>query len=89
MQIVVGLLIHRKVMASLHGQGTGRYSAEEITTFKKLIWVNVNELLVESRTKLAKTAANDAVFWALGHDEPSEADAVLFGFVVSAVVSTA
>ncbi|MCJ1400448.1 hypothetical protein MMC11_003653 [Xylographa trunciseda] len=91
-QLVVGLLAYRKITQTLYGQGTMRFSAEEISSFKHQIWENVNALLVESRRKKKKkieTGIGDAVFWVLGEDQPTEADAVLFGFVASGLVCTA
>ena len=43
-QLVVGLLIYRKVSRTLHGQDTGRFSAEEISLFRQRVWGNVNAL---------------------------------------------
>lgn len=73
-------------MQTLYGQGTARFSDEEISSFKKRIWGSLDALLVASRQK---TNSVDELFWVLGGDQPSEADAVLFGFIVSALVSTA
>ena len=89
MQVVVGLLAYRNVMKTLYGQGTGRFSGEEISSFRQQIWENVNALLVESRRNRTETDASDAMFWVLGGDGPSEADAVLFGFIAPALVCTA
>ena len=83
LQVVIGLLVHRRVMRTLYGQGTARFSTEEISSFRKQIWENLNALLVASR---AKQAEPDAMFWVLGGDGPSEADATLFGFITSAMV---
>lgn len=88
-QVVVGLLAYRKVSQTLYGQGTGRYSAEEISSFRQEIWENVNALLVASRRKKAETSASDEIFWVLGFNGPSEADTVLFGFIAAALVCTA
>jgi len=88
-QLVVGLLAYRKVSQTLYGQGTGRFSAEEISSFRQQVWENVDALLVASRRKKTETGASDAVFWVLGGNGPSEADTVLFGFIASALVCTA
>lgn len=85
-QVVVGLLAHRGVMQTLHGQGTARFSAEEISSFRRQIWENVNALLVASRGKRTET---DVTFWVLGGEGPSEADATLFGFIAAAMVCEA
>ena len=82
----MGVLAHRGVMQTLHGQGTARFSTEEISSFRRRIWENINALLVASRAKRTET---DALFWVLGGNGPSEADATLFGFVAAAMVCQA
>ena len=84
-QLVVGLLAYRENMKRLYGQGTGRFSAEEIASFRREIWESFDTLLAASRRKSKKTEA----FWVLGGERPSEADAVVFGFVVAALVCKA
>ncbi|KZF20523.1 hypothetical protein L228DRAFT_222567 [Xylona heveae TC161] len=87
MQLIVGLIAYRKVMQTLHGQGTSRFTPEEIDVFRRKVWENVNALLVTSK---AKAKAGDAsTFWALGGTGPSEFDATLFGFIASALVCPA
>lgn len=83
--MLVGLLVHRNTLRTLHGQGTGRYSDDEIRASKREIWEAVNGLLAESRAR----APRKEPFWALGGDKPTEADATVFGFVVSVLISTA
>lgn len=89
MQLVVGLLAYRKVSQTLHGQGTGRFSAEEISSFRQQIWENVNALVVASRGEKTDTGAAKAPFWVSGGNKPSEADASLFAFISSALICTA
>lgn len=85
-RVVVGFMISRNTMQMLNGQGTGRYSSDEIRAFRQEIWDNINELLISSRT----TAVDDAKpFWVLGGDNPTEADCTLFGFIVSVLLCTA
>ncbi|KAF2809469.1 uncharacterized protein BDZ99DRAFT_463263 [Mytilinidion resinicola] len=86
-RVLVGLLAYRKTVQTLYGQGTGRYSADEIRAFRLEIWENINVLLAAS--KAASTVDNHSPFWILGGESPSEADAVVFGFVVSVLVCTA
>jgi hypothetical protein len=88
-QVLVGLLAYRKTMQTAWGQGTGRLSPEEIHALVQETWENINALLIESRRKKTETSATDATFWILGGSKPSEADAALFGFIVSALVCTA
>jgi hypothetical protein len=89
-RIVVGMLVYRSTITTLHGQGTGRYTAEEIAYFRKTIWDGINDLLVESKSK-AKSAITDSrvPFWVFAGEKPTEADATLFGFIVSVLTSTA
>lgn len=97
MRVLVGLLIYRNTTNTLHGQGTGRHTAEEIAAFRAEIWETLAGLLAASRTKQAggstrstrSKKADDEPFWALGGEEPTEADTVLFGFIVSVLICTA
>lgn len=88
-QVVVGLLAHRKITQTLYGQGTMRFSPEEISSFRKQIWESLNALLVASRSKTKETGTGSVAFWVLGGDEPSEADTAVFGFICSALVCAA
>ncbi|KAL3494789.1 hypothetical protein BJX62DRAFT_27800 [Aspergillus germanicus] len=90
-RILVGLLIYRRTVQTLHGQGTGRYTDGEIQSFRVEVWEAVNDLLVASKAKKAQAHGDgeDGPFWVLGGNDPSEADAALFGFVVSGLISTA
>ncbi|KAI0518028.1 hypothetical protein F5B22DRAFT_88498 [Xylaria bambusicola] len=83
---LVGSMIHRSTVSTLHGQGTGRFSAEEIGHFRREIWASFADLLLESRSKTPK---EDEPFWVLGGPEPTEVDTVMFGFVVSTLLCTA
>ncbi|KAI0152734.1 hypothetical protein GGR57DRAFT_470119 [Xylariaceae sp. FL1272] len=89
-RIFIGQLAYRNTVATLHGQGTGRFSAEEIGEFRNEIWSSFNDLLLESKVKNGtKGKGDDEPFWVLGGDEPTEVDATLFGFIVSALLCTA
>lgn len=85
-RLIVGLIIYRKSVQTLHGQGVGRLSEEEIKLFRQEIWATFNDLLVS-----AKKGADqrDKPFWVLGGGYPTEADASLFGFIVSVLMCTA
>ena len=89
LQLIIGPLVYRKISQTLHGQGTGRFSAEEIISFRQQVWENVDALLVASRRKITETGAGDVMFWVLGGNGPSEADTVLFGFIASVLVCAA
>ncbi|RWA09247.1 hypothetical protein EKO27_g5868 [Xylaria grammica] len=86
-RVFVGNMIYRNTVATLHGQGTGRFSAEEIGLFRREIWESFADLVLESQTKTR--VAEGEPFWVLGGPEPTEVDATLFGFVVSTLLSTA
>jgi hypothetical protein len=88
MQVIAGHFIYNKTVQTLHGQGTGRFTDEEIRTFRLEIWENINKLLESSQKKL-DTKKRDDVFWVLGDSHPSEADMVLFGMIVSVLVCSA
>lgn len=88
MKIVVGLLIYRGTMKTLHGQGTGRYSDDEIRSFRLEIWEGINALLARSR-KTATSNTDGKPFWVLGDENPTEADASLFAFIISVLTCTA
>ncbi|KAJ4164848.1 hypothetical protein LMH87_006503 [Akanthomyces muscarius] len=85
---VVGWMAQRATVRTLHGQGTGRLSDDEVLMFKEEVWEGVEALLAEAKKKRT-TGGDDAPFWVLGEEEPSEADATLFGFIIGGLVSTA
>ena len=87
-QVLVGQLSYRKMSATLYGQGTGRFTAEEITKFKKEVWENVNAILTASSRKRGSGAPN-GMFFVLGGNGPTEADTTLFGFIASGLVCAA
>ncbi|KAI0400259.1 hypothetical protein F4802DRAFT_501942 [Xylaria palmicola] len=87
LRALVGLLAYRGTVATLHGQGTGRFSADEIAAFRREVWGALADLLLES-SSAARSGGGDP-FWLLGGPEPTEADATLFGFVVSTLLATA
>ncbi|KAK1707639.1 putative glutathione S-transferase [Colletotrichum lupini] len=79
-QNLIGLLAYRGVTRTLYGQGTGRFSTEELAEFRRDVWGHVNALLSETRL----TAPDlQTPFWVLGGKSPSEADATVFGFIAS------
>jgi hypothetical protein len=88
MQVVLGYIIHRNTVKNLHGQGTGRFTDEEIAEFREEIWRNIDNLLKLSKSKLG-AKQKDVPFWLLGGSDPSEADMTLFGFIVSVLICTA
>ncbi|KAI1324364.1 hypothetical protein F5Y16DRAFT_308370 [Xylariaceae sp. FL0255] len=85
-RVLVGLLAYRGNVATFHGQGTGRLTADEIDTFRLEIWSSFADLLLDSKTKSQDKAGP---FWVLGGAQPTEADASLFGMLSSSLISTA
>lgn len=85
-RVAVGLLIWRKINASLYGQGTGRFSAEEIRAFRVKIWRHIEDLLAEAKRK---AGSSDGVFWIFGGSEPTEADTAVYGFIIGGLVCRA
>ncbi|RFU27093.1 hypothetical protein B7463_g9259, partial [Scytalidium lignicola] len=83
-RVLIGSLIYRGSVRTLHGQGTGRYTADELRAFRREIWESVNGLLVSNKAR----TASDRPLWVFGGDEPTEADATLFGFIVSVLICT-
>lgn len=86
MQVIVGLIIYRGISSTLYGQGVGRYTEEEIMGMKRQGWAHINALLTEARRV---SQGRDGPFWVLGGDEPTEADATIFGFVASSLICDA
>lgn len=84
-RIVVGLIVWRTVQANLAGQGTGRYNADEVRTFRQEVWDSMEILLVESKKK----SRDAGLFWVLGGDKPTEADMSLFGSIVAIIACPA
>ncbi|KAK3357896.1 hypothetical protein B0T25DRAFT_451861 [Lasiosphaeria hispida] len=82
LRALVGLLASRQVVAVLFGQGTGRFDKEEVNGFKREVWEGVEGLLREARTEAGP-------FWVLGGAQPTEGDAVVYGFVIAALVCDA
>ncbi|KAK4456558.1 hypothetical protein QBC42DRAFT_322311 [Cladorrhinum samala] len=89
LRVIVGNLAFRGVTKMLWGQGAGRYTDEEAAGMKGEVWEGLSALLEESRTRREKKQGGDGPFWVLGRDEPTEADATVYGFVVAALVCDA
>ncbi|KAJ6110667.1 hypothetical protein N7486_002902 [Penicillium sp. IBT 16267x] len=78
-RVVVGNMIYNKNFRNMMGQGTGKFSAEEIAAFRIDIWDTLNAVISESRAQ----SRGKGPFWVWGGDAPTEADAVVYGFIVS------
>ena len=81
-------MIYRKQVATLHGQGTGRYSDEEVSAMRRECWQSIEDLLAESMKTSRRNGNAKGPFWAIGGDEPTEVDATLFGFTNCVMVAT-
>jgi hypothetical protein len=66
--------------------GILKFSADEIGNFRREIWETANSQLTAAR---AQSRDRQGPFWLYGGAAPTEADAVLFGFIVSGLVCTA
>ncbi|KAF2787304.1 hypothetical protein K505DRAFT_329772 [Melanomma pulvis-pyrius CBS 109.77] len=88
LRVVVGMLAFRGNVRKLHDQGTGRFSDAEIRGFIEEIWTGVDGLLEDSR-RMNLGRPEGECYWVLGGEEPTEADATVYGFVASVLVSKA
>ncbi|RSL41433.1 hypothetical protein CEP53_012758 [Fusarium sp. AF-6] len=86
LQVLVGFLVHQNVTKVLWGQGTGRFTDDEVAALREEVWESVDALISEARTS---GADRDGPFWALGGKEPTEVDASLFAFIASALTCDA
>ncbi|KAI0470117.1 putative glutathione S-transferase [Xylariaceae sp. FL0804] len=89
LRLLVGVLARRGTEATLRGQGTGRFSGAEVAAFRADIWAAFADLLRAARPAKEEEEGEGGPFWVLGGPAPTEADACLFGFVVSVLVCTA
>lgn len=86
LRIIIGWMAYRQNVQTLHGQGIGRFSSEEIAAMRAEIWENLSTLLLSAK-RVQSNEYSDGVFWIHGRRTPSEIDAVCFGFIVSALIS--
>src|ERR1700761_1406231 len=84
LRVLVGCLVHRSVTSTLHGQGVGRLTTQEVRGLKTEIWKAIDDVLGK---RLRVAPGSQTVAWVLGGESPTEADATLFGFIVSVLVS--
>ncbi|KAE8163903.1 hypothetical protein BDV40DRAFT_299050 [Aspergillus tamarii] len=84
-RVVVGIMVYNKVTRTFTGQGTMLFSTEEINSLAQEIWERINGALIEARSRHVERRGQGP-FWVLGGEEPTEADAALFGFIVSGLV---
>lgn len=82
LKFLLGIVIHRKIVQTVHLQGCRRYSAVEQRAFRHEIWETLEAMLAEQR----REAKDDQPFWCLGGERPTESDAVVFAFINSALI---
>ncbi|KAJ5573553.1 uncharacterized protein N7459_007980 [Penicillium hispanicum] len=86
MQVIVGNIIYNKNVRTLHGQGTLRFSTEEIADSRAEVWATLNGHVAAVH---ARHQDREGPFWVWGGVAPTEADASLYGFIVSGLVCAA
>ncbi|KAK4220663.1 hypothetical protein QBC38DRAFT_493739 [Podospora fimiseda] len=82
LRVIVGNLVCKNVSKALWGQGIGRFTDEEAKKMRREIWEGLSGLLGSVRK-------DKGVFWVLGGEGPTEADATVFGFIVGGLVCDA
>ncbi|KAH8701750.1 putative glutathione S-transferase [Talaromyces proteolyticus] len=82
----VGIMIWRNINAGLYGQGTGRFTPDEIHTFRDRIWDNIENLLADARRK---AGVKSGPFWIFGGDQPAECDFSVFAFTIGCLICKA
>ncbi|KAF2222137.1 putative glutathione S-transferase [Elsinoe ampelina] len=87
-RVVLANIPYRANMRTFYGQGTGRFSSEEIAAFRLEVWESIESLLEESAHRQSK-AVDGQPYWILGGSQPTEADTTLFGFISSNLTCTA
>ena len=88
-RLFVGNLAYRAVVSTLHGQGAGRYSEEEARGLKREVWEGLEAVLGESKRGMVGRGDGGKPFWVLGREEPTEADATVYGFIAAGLVCEA
>ena len=83
MRILIGYIVHSKITRTLHGQGVGRYTSEELSSLRQEAWSSLDDLLAEHSN------VNGRAPWILGGKYPTEADACLYGFLAASLTSLA
>lgn len=92
MQVLVGLLAWRANSQTLHGQGTARYSLDEIALLRTEVWDAVDAFVADAKSAASTKSAQpggSGVFWLFKGEEPTEADATVFGFITSSLLCPA
>ncbi|KAJ5908328.1 hypothetical protein N7495_001010 [Penicillium taxi] len=85
LQLLVGYMVYNKMVRTLQGQGTGKFTDEEIESLCKNIYEALNGHVTNAQVL---NREKEGPFWLWG-DSPSEADTVLFGFLAGTLVCDA
>ncbi|KAM7207128.1 putative glutathione s [Rhypophila sp. PSN 637] len=80
---LVTALAYRYTRVMLYMQGTGRYTAEEVTSLRGEMIGMLGDFAEASRARSAHE--EDGPFWILGGEKPSEADFTVFGYLAGCV----
>lgn len=69
----------------MEGQGTLKFSPDEIASFRSETWDTLNNYA----SAMSHPDDKETPFWILGGNAPTEADATVFGFIASNLVCDA
>ncbi|KAJ5223478.1 hypothetical protein N7468_008020 [Penicillium chermesinum] len=85
MRIILGKVMYKKQMRTLKGQGMGKFTPDENLEIRREIW----DMLAQTIEASYVMCRGEEPFWVWGGDEPTEADAVVFGFIISGLICKA
>jgi hypothetical protein len=85
LQVIIGNIAYKKTVRTMEGQGTLKFSTDEIVSFRHEIWDTLNNYA----SAMSHADDKETPFWILGGNAPTEADATVFGFIASSLVCDA
>ena len=88
-RLVVGQLVYRSVMAALHGQGTGRHTVEELDAMREESVRVLNDFVVDLSNDTTGGNGKRKTGWIFNGENPTEADAALYGFLAAILTTPA
>jgi len=83
-RLFIGWMVYSKITRTLNGQGTGRYTAAELKSLRQEAWNSLDDLVAETPNR-----GGHGIQWILGGENPTEADACLYGFLAASLTSSA
>lgn len=83
-RLFVGWIVYSKISRTLHGQGTGRHTTAELKSLRLEAWSSLDDLLADTPNR-----GHHGIHWILGGENPTEADACLYGFLATSLTSPA